>query len=61
MNGAAGDVHPWDLVGNEHVKHQQTYEEAERLGNVLAAESIRLIETYGKTPRAVELRARRSP
>lgn len=62
VNGAAGDVHPWDLwFGNEHVKHQQTYEEAERLGDVLAAESIRLIEASARAPKAVELRAKKKP
>ena len=58
INGAAGDVQPWDMYfGNEHPKHAQTHEEAEKFGRVLGSEAIRSMETMPK-PKAVALRSK---
>lgn len=45
LQGAGGDVHPFDwFFGNARSKHLHTYEDAESLGTMLAAEAMQQAE-----------------
>ena len=45
LQGAAGDIHPWDWwFGNMEPKHPATFEEAEKLGRILGSEACKVLE-----------------
>jgi hypothetical protein len=53
LQGAQGDVHPWDwYFGNEHPRFGDTYEAAERLGNALAGPALGLLHQIETDPSA---------
>ena len=55
LAGAGGNVSPWDMWrGNENCR-PSTYEEAERLGNILASEAFKTMQTI-KTSSEVNLK-----
>ncbi|MEM4311671.1 MAG: neutral/alkaline non-lysosomal ceramidase N-terminal domain-containing protein [Nitrososphaerales archaeon] len=58
LQGAAGDIHPWDWwLGNLNPKHQATYEEAEKLGRIIGSEACRVLEAINNTTSNVEIKA----
>ena len=70
LQGAAGDIHPWDWwFGNLEPKHPATFEEAGRLGEIIGAEAYRLsqmIETRDEAAlkarsKTITLQGRRFP
>ncbi|MCJ7632103.1 neutral/alkaline non-lysosomal ceramidase N-terminal domain-containing protein [Candidatus Bathyarchaeota archaeon] len=46
LQGAEGDVHPWDWwFGNDKSKYSATYEDSEKLGRIIGSEVLKKIQT----------------